>query len=172
MLRPVRLETLILMKRLPLLAYVLGLGGLVPFVLIALAMLLFGSFKPVPHLGAAMLAYGGAILSFLGAVHWGLALEQKAIVVPGAARIDSLRLLLGVCPSLVAWIAVYIGTTHDFRVGVLIEIMGFIATYAVERTAGKSGALPAGYLRLRMVLTTIVCLSLAASLLAPTPLGS
>jgi len=154
------------MKRLPLLAIVLGVGGLVPFLFFAFCSLAFGAFGPVPHLGMALLGYGACILSFLGAVHWGLALEQPAILVPGAGRLDMRRFLLGVCPALVAWIALYIGAVHDLRTGLLLEAAGFVGVYAVEKAGDRQGALPPGYLKLRLFLTVVVVACLLAGMMA------
>lgn len=156
------------MKRLPLFAILLGAAGLLPFLLLALATLFWGSLGPVPKLGLALLTYGGAILSFLGAVHWGLAFEQPSIVVPGGTgRLDRQRLLLGVLPALWAWGAMYVGVAHSLHLGIALEIVGFLSTWACERYAARLGALPAGYLTLRTLLTTVVVLCLAAALLAP-----
>ncbi|AQS87352.1 hypothetical protein AA101099_3067 [Neoasaia chiangmaiensis NBRC 101099] len=156
------------MKRLPLLAIVLGLGGLIPFVGLAVAILFAGTLGPVPRLGMAMLTYGGAILSFLGAVHWGLALEPPAIMSgSGTQKLDRQRLLWGVVPSLWAWLALYAGVVWHVRAGLALEIAGFLATIAVERAAYRRGALPPGYMMLRLVLTTVAVLCLGAALLMP-----
>lgn len=156
------------MKRLPLLAIVLGVGGLIPFFGLAAALLLFGTMGPVPHLGIAMLGYGAVILSFLGAVHWGLALEAPAIVtVAGTGPLDRRRLVLGAVPALWAWAALYVGLTVHVWVGITLVIAGLLATLAVERMAYRQGALPAGYWLLRVVLTAGAVLSLVAALVVP-----
>ena len=55
-------------------AAVLGLAGVLPFVAAAV-----GSLQPGP-LGAfaltALIAYGAVILSFLGGIHWGMAIHR------------------------------------------------------------------------------------------------
>lgn len=58
----------------PALAY--GAGGLIPFVLPPLAILLNGEF--LPNLGFVQLAYGATILSFLGGVKWGFAVPDNS----------------------------------------------------------------------------------------------
>ncbi len=75
----------------------LGYAGLLPF--IALALVTW--FAPVAYRAQAafaLLAYGATIASFLGAIHWGLALRG-----PLAPR--SGPFVWGVFPSLVAWLA-------------------------------------------------------------------
>lgn len=146
----------------------LGIGGLVPFVTLAMAALFWGSLGPITHIGVAMLAYGGCILSFLGAVHWGLALEQPAIMpAQGMGALNRRRLFLGVVPSLWAWVAIYTGVVWAPRGGIQMEIVGFILVLLAERAAYRKGALPAGYFPLRVILTAIVVLCLAACLSAP-----
>lgn len=146
----------------------LGAGGLVPFLCLAMAALFWGSLGPVTHIGVAVLAYGGCILSFLGAVHWGLALEQPAIVpAQGLGALNRRRLMLGVLPALFGWIAVYTGVVWSPRGGIVIEIVGFLAVLAAERAAYRKGALPPGYFPFRAVLTAIVIVCLAACLSAP-----
>jgi len=146
----------------------LGIAGLVPFVGLAMAALFWGSLGPITHIGVAMLAYGGCILSFLGAVHWGLALEQPAIMLAqGVGAINRRRLFLGVMPSLWSWIAIYAGVVWAPRGGILMEMIGFVLVLLAERAAYRQGALPAGYFPFRALLTAVVVLSLAACLSAP-----
>ncbi|AOX16855.1 DUF3429 domain-containing protein [Kozakia baliensis] len=156
------------MKRLPLLAIVLSVAGLLPFLGLAFAILFLGTVGPVPRLGVALLSYGAVILSFLGAVHWGFALEQPAIITKsGTDQLDRQRLAFGVCPALWAWAALYVGLVWSPRGGVLLEIIGFLVTWAIERAAYRRGALPPGYLMLRTVLTTVAVLCLAVALISP-----
>jgi len=149
-------------KRLPFLALLLGLGGLVPFFALAAGILFFGVMGSVPHLALGMLGYGCVILSFLGAVHWGLALETPAIVAAGGTgRIDRRRLILGVVPALWAWGSLYCGLVWHIQAGIALEILGFLLVLAAERAAWRAGALPPGYMMLRIVLTvgSVLCLA-------------
>lgn len=75
----------------------LAYAGLLPFIALALAAWL----APVSYrtqAGFALLAYGSAIASFMGAIHWGLAM--RSALTPQAGP-----WLWGVFPSLVAWLA-------------------------------------------------------------------
>ncbi|ATJ81730.1 hypothetical protein BEI_0743 [Halomonas beimenensis] len=89
----------------------------------------------------AFLAYGALILSFLGGVHWGLALAHG----------QRHRLVAGILPSLVAWPSLLI----DARLGAWILLVGFLALRAYEAGPGAPG-LPAWYRRLRTRLTLVV----------------
>lgn len=73
-------------------ARLLGWAGVVPFAALAVA-----AWFPdrAPWANAAFVAYSAVILSFLGGVRWGRALE----------RTDWLEYLRAVLPSLVAWVA-------------------------------------------------------------------
>ncbi|WP_025861715.1 DUF3429 domain-containing protein, partial [Acetobacter papayae] len=90
------------MRKLPYLAVVLMLAGLLPFILCTCGIVFYDSAVPVPRLLMGLVLYGALSLSFFGAVHWGWALEaERVILTVDAERVDRLRLLLGVLP--VAW---------------------------------------------------------------------
>ena len=140
------------MRTLPLPALVLGLGGLIPFVVTSLVA---GTSGP-DWQGRAMLvlaAYAAVILAFLGGVHWGFAL------MPGAAA-QRMRLTLGVMPSLVGWAGLLVVFTGLETVGLAVLAAGFVALTIVEGRAAGRGLMPGGYMGLRYVLSgvVIVCL--------------
>lgn len=132
-----------------------GYAGLLPFAAGA-ALALLG---PAPWRGfavSALAAYGAVILSFLGAVHWGLALRATAEEAPAALP----RLGLGVVPSLIGWIALLL----PLRSGLVLLAAGVLATTAVESVAVRRGLLPRNYLALRWQLSlgAASCLLLGA----------
>ena len=55
----------------------LGYGGLIPFVALALAVWLLDPADRARSL-SALLGYGATILSFLGAIHWGLVMREAS----------------------------------------------------------------------------------------------
>lgn len=134
------------------LAWILGLLGLLPFAAAALGALAVPSWREFSLL--ALLAYGACILSFLGAVHWGIALRAPE----SEARANIRRLVLGVAPSLVAWVALLL----PVDLGLWLLVLGVLATAGTEQWATLRGQLPAGYMALRWVLS----LGAAACLLA------
>jgi hypothetical protein len=130
------------MHTLPRSARWLGLAGLIPF----FATIFLAAYGPEELEGFAMAAlgtYGAVILSFLGAVHWGLALADPA----GRGALG--RLLLGVLPALVAWVALLLEPGHSL----LALGLGILGTAGVETLANRRGLLPPGYLALRWVLS-------------------
>ncbi|MEJ2329056.1 MAG: DUF3429 domain-containing protein [Gammaproteobacteria bacterium] len=68
------------MKPLPLVAWLLGFGGVIPFLVLFLALLpgLSPGFASSQDITLWLLAYAAIILSFIGAVHWGVANHDGA----------------------------------------------------------------------------------------------
>lgn len=141
-----------LTEPLPAVVACLGYGGLLPF--LALASGAIGDGAHAQFWRAALVAYGAVILSFVGALHWGLA------IAPG--KLDrSRRNALFVCsvvPALVAWIASLLAPM--FASGLLV--VGFLAHYWQDRRLIGQAGLPAWYLPLRLRLTVVACLCLFA----------
>jgi hypothetical protein len=155
--------------RLPLLAWVLGLGGLIPFVALGIgATTMQQDWAARALLG--LLGYGACILSFLGAVHWGLGFAEfgyaAAPGAPQAASILQARLVLGVVPSLIGWAALLVAFLGLPSVALAVLIAGFIATVIIEAQANRRGLLPPGYIWLRWVLSAGVIVVLTAAALS------
>lgn len=132
----------------------LGYAGIVPFVAGALGIaLLEGEARLLAV--RVLSAYGAVILSFLGAVHWGLLLRRPD--PPVAAR-----LLAGVLPALAGWIALLL----PGRPGLALLVVAFGGFWLYEHRALPDGWLPDGYLRLRRNLSLAVCSLLALGLFA------
>ncbi len=134
-------------------ALLLGASGLLPFA--APAIILW--FAPTPWqawLVATLTAYGAVILSFMGAVHWGLAMVTRH-------RWRNRWFGLSVVPALVGWCAVMLSPL----VGLLVLSAAFACVYALDLAAVRAGIAPPWYLRLRRALTLAVAalLLLAAS---------
>ncbi len=124
----------------------LGFGGLVPFVGLAAAPWL-GWPGAWPTAGMALLGYGATISSFLGAIHWGLAMRERP-TQPGPS------LLWGVVPSLLAWVALLLGPAH----GLLLITALLWACFAVDRVLYSRYGLQA-WLPLRWQLTVVASIS-------------
>lgn len=132
-------------------AAILGLAGLLPFVLGALATLdggWLGRLAP-----AALTGYAAVILSFMGGVHWGLAMAAER---PSWARYGA-----SVVPALLGWAALLLGGTVAF----LLLAASFASLLAYDLGAVRAGEAPDWYPRLRWPLTIVVvlCLVLAAA---------
>lgn len=132
----------------------LGYAGLLPFVGLGLATWVFhGPLQA--QLVFALLAYGATIVSFLGAIHWGLAMRDRAD--PSVARF-----VWGVVPSLLAWVALLWGASG----GLWWLAAGLWACWAVDRSVYPRLGL-AGWLAMRLNLTVVASVMCAAAALAP-----
>ena len=131
----------------------LGYAGLIPFVLLA-GLLWIVRADVQGWVAIALVAYAASIVSFLGAVHWGLA-QRLAFLQSGsnAARIR-FHYIWGVAPSLMAWAAAIIPAYAG------LPLLGLIlsACYLVDRHT-YSGAGMALWLPLRLQLTVVAVLS-------------
>jgi hypothetical protein len=135
-------------------AAALGYAGLLPFAAAALGTaLLDGAARDFA--ARALLAYGAVILSFLGAVHWGLVLRAGA---HGRMR----PLVVGVLPSLAAWCALLLAVRH----GLALLVVAFGAFWLYEHRVLGARVLGEAYLGLRRSLTLAVCSLLALGLIA------
>lgn len=144
----------------PAAAVAYGSAGLLPFVACALAAWLLGP----PWNGYAFefqIRYGAVILSFLGAVHWGLALAGSGHGGDGRAACSWARLGWSAAPALVAWVSLLMYPV----VALVAQILGFAAVFFGDLQAVRRGYAPAWYPRLRRPLTAIVVVSLGAMLL-------
>lgn len=152
--------------RLPPLALLLGAGGLVPFLACGLGSVMAGGAVPADRALLALVEYAAIILSFLGAVHWGLALAAAGTVGAGEAGgagsgAERARLALGVLPALIGWAALLVSVAAAPAIALALLIAGFLATTAVEARAADDGLVPAGYMRMRWGLTLVVVLVLS-----------
>ncbi|MEN3791342.1 DUF3429 domain-containing protein [Fulvimarina sp. MAC3] len=127
-------------------AWALGLGGLVPFVLLS-GLLAYGGTSTIAFgvVTLALAAYSAAILSFLGGIRWGLGLRRDATN-------PQRDLILSVLPSLMGWALVLVPVPYAFA--------GFAVSFALQGiwdfASARMRKLPAWFARLRLVLTVVV----------------
>jgi hypothetical protein len=125
-------------------AWRLGYGGLLPFAAgAALVWLVYAD--ALPYVARGLAAYGALIVSFLGGIHWGLAMRQALPSTRG--------LLWGVVPSLLAWPAVMMPP----HAGLVILGLLLLLSYAVDRVLYAEQRV-AGWLTLRFRLSTVAAL--------------
>ncbi|CAH1043862.1 DUF3429 domain-containing protein [Halomonas sp. TD01] len=125
-------------------AWLLGLAGLIPFI----AGGLFAWWAPSVWQVTAVYGfsyYSAVILSFLGGVHWGAALQVPR---PGNRR----RLIIAMVPSLIAWPALL----FDVVTGLWVLVAGFILIGGYDLSRDGREGFPHWYLKLRCVLTGVV----------------
>lgn len=129
----------------------LGYGGLIPFVVLA-ALSLSGSREFVPNPSGWLLAYGAVILSFVGALQWGVAMM--------VAKIDRARrtqsYVWSVVPALIGFLALILDSTLSFS----LLIVGFALAYWQDADLANKISLPSWYPRLRAQLSIVASLCL------------
>ena len=136
----------------------LGAGGLIPFV--ALAIMLW--VLPSGYADTTvkwLLGYSAVILSFVGALHWGVALVHPEM---GSSERG---LLMGwsVVPALVAWVALVLPPLA----GAVVMLLMFVVQLAADHLLVRHFPITPWFLHLRQRLTLVVvlCLTLAAGYL-------
>lgn len=130
------------LTKMPRTAYYLGLSGAIPFITGAVAC----NITADPYIFArATQLYGTSVLSFLGAVHWGVALRSSINGV--APRRD---FIYGVIPSLLGWSAALMQPAE----GLIVLATGFTGAFLYDMVRFGSGSeVPAWYRRLRLPLS-------------------
>lgn len=153
-----RMNTHFVNKRL---AHLLGYAGLAPFVLLMLGAWLAHSDWLADFI-RGQLAYGIAILSFLGGMHWG------AVMMSGELTMDQSRkaLVWSVMPALIAWFSTMMG-----GFGFAMLMAGFIAAYQADKRLFAWYRFEPWLLQLRLKLTVIVVVLLMLTVIAANVKG-
>jgi hypothetical protein len=122
--------------------WLLGLAGLLPFIApVALAAL------GKPDYLHYQRHYAACIVTFLGAVYWGLVLRD----VHANIRRNAALLVWGVTPSLLAWVALNLSMPWQL----LLLSVSLVVCFAIDILLVKQERLPRSYLKLRGVLTAV-----------------
>lgn len=141
-------------NRVPPAAWILGYAGAIPFVACAVAVWAFdGASRGFAMI--ALIAYGAAILSFLGGIRWGLAIAN------GRDEPGLLALTVSVVPALVAWLAL-LAPAPATALAALVT--GLVLIAVSDAAAARDGRAPAWYPRLRWPLAAIATTALGAAL--------
>jgi hypothetical protein len=149
-------------------AVLLTLAGLLPFIAVGAAVLLDPLETPVAV--QVLISYGAVILSFVGAVHWGFALRDSAHpggMGPALLGAERQLLLFGVAPALIGWVAL-LAMIHFAAPGlsVFLLLVGFFLTIVAETIGKGRGVVAGNYLALRWAVSIVVMLILLLVLFA------
>jgi hypothetical protein len=140
-------------------AEIVSYAGVVPFVLCLLGVALLRDYEYRELAQRIAISYGAAVLSFVGAVHWGLALA-------GYLPWRPVRIGASVLPALVGVTAAILGGQR----GLALLVVGFGVFWLYEhRSVG--GELPPDYLSLRRNLSLVVCTLLAVTMILSDSAG-
>lgn len=130
----------------------LGLAGALPFLMLSPPIAAGVPFMPpdfVSNAAALQIGYGASIASFLGGIHWALAMAnygRKGIPDPQA---NTERYIWSVMPCLLAWPAV----TMQPGPGSFVAAVALAAAYVVDNSFARKALLPSWYMSLRLPLT-------------------
>ena len=144
----------------------LGYGGLIPFftllILLWLPSSLIGSTTLVRALNWGMM-YSAISLSFMGGIHWGIALMMEREERPLGPVLE--RFSGSVMPALIGWIALVpdqllAGSSISgvWRFGLML--FAFLYLLVADRQSVRYGLLPEWYGRLREKLTFFLSMTL------------
>lgn len=138
-------------------AHVLGWGGVLPFAALSASLWLVDDALETT-VSQALVVYAAVILSFMGGVHWGVALSDTHSKMPTR---QTFLLCVSVLPAIAAWGAALLPP----QPAVLMIASAFLALYMFDRWAVGAGHVPDWYGSLRLQLTSavILCLIVAAT---------
>jgi Protein of unknown function (DUF3429) len=140
-------------RTMPKAALALGLGGTMPFIVCAIAIAANIHIPLLDNPVSALVTYAAVILSFLGGIRWGFALRMNDTALQARA------FLLSVGPSIAAWLLLL----PPAPMALVVMPVLFVLIGIADQTMGAVGA-PAWYMRLRLLLTVIVTLSLLCAI--------
>jgi len=109
------------------------------------------------------LGYGAIIISFLGAVHWGLEFAERT---PSSPR-TNFRYGVGVLAPAMAWPTLFLPVEW----ALLGQFAAFVALYFADARAATRGWAPPWYATYRFVLTLVVGMALFVSLVGRAKIG-
>jgi hypothetical protein len=109
------------------------------------------------------MGYGAVIISFLGAIHWGLEYAEKQ---PSPER-TRFRYAIGVASSVVAWPTLLL----SWQFALTAQFAAFASLYYADARASARGWAPYWYRSYRFVLTAIVGASIMISLIGRAKVG-
>ncbi|NOT17787.1 MAG: DUF3429 domain-containing protein [Sulfuriferula sp.] len=128
----------------------LSYGGLIPFIVLATAITLSHYHHAI--LGYALMTYSVSILSFVGALHWGFAMNTHTLT----PLQRNLLYTWSTIPALIAWLA----TLLPLHLGLILLLSTFPVQFWQDKLLNAHIALPDWYLHLRLRLTLIASLAL------------
>ncbi|MEZ5805612.1 MAG: DUF3429 domain-containing protein [Rhizobiaceae bacterium] len=136
-------------------ARLLGYAGVVPFVVLSLWLYGIAEDHPWHTITIALLvAYSAIVLSFLGGIRWGIAMQTRE----GGAR----ALAPSLVPALVGWLAPFVLQPYCFA----ILAVAYAAQGAWDSLSTGNGTLPEWYGRMRMRLTVVAVATLVLAFVA------
>lgn len=131
-------------------ARAIGYAGLIPFIGLSAVSVSWHDIHQSALL-FSLVAYGATIISFLGAIHWGLAMRQE--------QPDRIAIIWGVIPSLLAWISLVVETHWGLVIQFITLWMCFLVDF---KRYPLFGVTPWLHMRFKLTVTAGICVILPA----------
>ena len=151
---------------LPLAAALCAIAGGYPLVIMT-GMIAFGYTVPGIDNRFALMSYAAIMLTFMGAVHWGLAMLLPAAgddIRFGSKR-DWRAYASSMAPGLIAWL----GLLMPARAGAWLMVAGFGGLIVYDIRCMRMGEAPTWFIRLRLPLAIVASAALIAGIILATP---
>ena len=132
--------------------YILGFSGLIPFFI---SIFFYYWWLDKFFLKIAV-TYGAIILTFVGSVYWGIALIKNIKPI-----LKKRLYFFSVIPAIFGWLSTLIPTIY----GLVVLFFCFASLHCIERKLCLILEIPAWYIKLRLILTIIVCFVLLGGIL-------
>ena len=133
-------------KNIPKAALILGLAGVLPFIVFGLLAMTLGAEIVTPtQADALLIGYGAIILSFMAGVRWGLALTAHN------ESDQAVQMMVSVVPPLIAWTACFM----PFAYALPLLTLTHAAVAVWDIRAMHNGRGPVWYAKLRMILASL-----------------
>jgi hypothetical protein len=106
---------------------------------------------------AALVTFAAVILSYLGGIEWGLALQERG----GTERTRAVGLGLSTIPALAAW-GILWAPSPRWQVGAALAL--FVVVWAADLWLARQGLIPSWFVDMRTAVTAAVCVILGVAL--------
>jgi hypothetical protein len=136
------------------LAWVFAIAGALIFAGLAAVLVSGESHIRIPAI-AALVTFAAIILSHLGGIEWGLALQERQV---NDERDRGIALALGIVPALAAWGVLWL-PSPQWQVGASAGL--FAAVWVADLWLARHGMLPPWFIDLRTAISAVVVLILA-----------
>lgn len=136
-------------NRLPL---VVTIMAVIPFVGMSLA-LAAGSFNDMRTATTILITYAAVVISFMGGIHWGIALNQYS----KNFRIANMLIIESVFPVIMAWGLVFLPEIH---IQILMLTILFTFMWAIDSLLYNLNIIPQWFFTIRCIVTPVMLGSL------------
>ena len=137
-------------------AWILAVGGLLPFLGGTIALLWGDAHIRVPAI-AGMVTFAAIVLSQLAGVESGLALREEF----GSEKSRALALGLSTVPALAAWGVLWL-PSPQWQLGASMAL--FVAVWIADLWLARSGLIPSWFVDIRTAATAVVAIILGVAL--------